>query len=79
MVLCDIVMSKMDCIKLLGEIRKRKEFADIAVILIAGKSTKETIAKSIAHSVDGYIIKPYTQKILVEKITKALEKKAERK
>ena len=79
LVLCDINMPKMDGIEFLKELRKRKEFDDVAVIMVTGEAIKETIVEAIELGVDGYIVKPYTQKIFEEKITKALERKGELK
>jgi len=79
LVLCDINMPKMDGIKFLDEIKKRKEFDDVAVILITGEGTKETVVEAIELGTDGYIVKPYTLKLFTEKITKALERKGELK
>ena len=75
LVLCDINMPKMDGIKFLKELKKRKEFDDVAVIMVTGEAKKETIVEAGELGADGFILKPYTQKIFIEKITKALEKK----
>ena len=79
LVLCDINMPKMDGMKFLKELKKRKEFDDVAVIMVTGEATKETIVQAGELGADGFILKPYTQKIFIEKITKALERKGELK
>ena len=75
MVLCDINMPKMGGIEFLREIKKRKEFDNVAIIMIAGEYKKETIVEAKGLDVDGFIIKPYTLNTFKDKITKALERK----
>ena len=77
LVLCDINMPKMDGLKFLKELKKRKEFDDVAVIIVTGDATKETIIEASKLGADGFILKPYTQKIFIEKITQALERKGD--
>ncbi len=79
LVLCDVNMPKMDGIEFLKELKKRKEFDDVAVIMVTGEATKETIVEAGELGADGFILKPYTQKTFIEKITKALERKGELK
>ena len=79
LVLCDVNMPKMDGIEFLKELKKRKEFDDVAVIMVTGEATKETIVEAVELGADGFILKPYTQKTFIEKITKALERKGELK
>ena len=79
LVLCDINMPEMDGIKFLQELKKRKQFDDVAVIMVTGEATKEMIVEASELGADGFILKPYTQKIFAEKITKALERKGELK
>ena len=79
LVLCDINMPKMDGIKFLKELKKRKEFDDIAVIMVTGEATEEASVEASELGADDFIIKPYTQNIFKEKITKALEGKGELK
>lgn len=75
LILCDINMPEMDGIKFLGEIRGREEFGDIAGVFITGENTKETVIKALKLFAAGYIIKPYTQEVFLDKITQILEKK----
>ena len=79
LVLCDINMPKMDGIKFLKKLKERKEFDDLAVIMVTGEATEEATLEASELGADDFIIKPYTQKIFLHKITKALEKKGELK
>ena len=79
LVLCDINMPKMDGIKFLKKLKERKEFDDLAVIMVTGEATEEATLEASELGADDFIIKPYTQKIFLHKITKALEKKVELK
>jgi len=75
MVLCDIYMPCMDGISFLKEVRKRETIRDIPVIMISGDSTAEKIMDAVKLGADDFIIKPYTVKIVEQKVRKILKLK----
>jgi len=58
-VLTDIMMPKMDGIRLTSEIKSKKETKDIFVAAITGLSGEEEIKKIYASGADFYIAKPF--------------------
>jgi two-component system chemotaxis response regulator CheY len=72
-VLCDIHMPQMDGIGLLQEIRRRETVRDTPVIMISGDNTAEKIVEAVKLGADDFIIKPYTVKIVEQKVRRILE------
>ena len=58
-VLTDIMMPKMDGIRLTAELKSKEETKDIFVAAITGLSGEEEIGKIYASGVDFYIAKPF--------------------
>ena len=75
LVLCDIHMEKMDGISLLKEIRNMEETRDLPVIMMSGDSVADRILEAARAGADDFITKPYTVKIIEEKVRKVLEQK----
>lgn len=76
LVLLDIVLPKKDGFEILESIRKRKETAELPVILLTNLGQKPDVERGMELKADDYIIKAhYTPTEVVEKITKVLEQK----
>lgn len=70
--LLDIEMPQMSGYELAGMIRKQQQYAKTPIIFLTGKGTREHVAMAIKYGGNDYIIKPVTEELLVNKITKFL-------
>lgn len=74
LILLDIMMPKLDGIETCKLIRKKSKFEKIPIIFITAKATESDIV--VGHEVGGndYLIKPISNKILLSKIKRFLNK-----
>ncbi len=72
LVICDIMMPKLDGFRLAEQIRKHNQ--DIPLIFLTAKSLKEDKLKGYDIGADDYLVKPFDSEILLRKI-KALLKR----
>lgn len=78
LVVCDILMPRMNGLALLKEIRSSDAFKDLTVIMITADRTEKSILESVKLGADAFVVKPYTLQILEDKITEALKRKKHR-
>jgi CheY-like chemotaxis protein len=74
LILCDIMMPLVNGLEFLDEIKKNDLTANIPFIFISAISEKKEITDSMGLGADEYIIKPFEQHELMEKINKCLPK-----
>ena len=70
-ILLDVEMPIMDGFVTLEQLRKIESCINVPIILITGRSDKNTIFNSSSMGVDGYLIKPVSQETLIEKVNEA--------
>jgi two-component system response regulator ChvI len=68
----DIKMPRMDGMELLGELRKR---SDMPVIFLTSKDDELDEAMGLRMGADDYIKKPFSQRLLIERIRAVLRRK----
>jgi two-component system chemotaxis response regulator CheY len=68
LVLTDWNMPNMDGLKLLQEIRSRNK--EIPVVMITTEAERSRVVLAIQHGVSDYLVKPFTQDGLKEKLEK---------
>jgi len=68
----DIKMPRMDGMELLGELRKR---GDLPVIFLTSKDDELDEAMGLRMGADDYIKKPFSQRLLIERIRAVLRRK----
>ncbi len=76
LLILDIVMPKIDGIRLFRMIRKSKRYSMIPVIFISAHSSRGGLAerqKEIVDKADGYVEKPIKTKMFIEKIRALIE------
>lgn len=76
LLILDVVMPKIDGIKLFRMARKSKRYSKIPVLFISGHSNRERLMeqhKEIINHASGYMEKPIKTKTFIEKIRTLLE------
>ena len=69
-------MPNMTGLDLLKTLRAHPKFARMPVLLITAEGKKENIVEAAQAGADGYIVKPFTQDTLQEKLTRILSRHA---
>lgn len=72
LILLDVQMALKDGIETLREIREMDECKDIPVIMLTSKSDKETILESSKLGIYDYILKPFKNQELQDRIQRTL-------
>lgn len=72
LVITDILMSVMDGLELLKEIKTNIEFSHIPVILLTAKTTMQARLEGLELGADAYIDKPFSMDILLAQISNLL-------
>ena len=73
LVLTDWQMPVMDGMELLKLIRKDGFLKNLPVMMITASDSQEAIIEAAKFKIDGYIVKPFSVKTIVEKIDRAFE------
>ncbi len=73
LMLTDIKMPKQDGFQLVSQAKKK--WPDMAILMMTGYLTQETIEKGSQGGVEGFIAKPFTPEELLNAIWKNLKKK----
>ena len=68
LVISDFNMPKLDGLGLLRAIRAHPPIATTAFIMLTGRADKELVARAVQYGVNNYLVKPFTQQTLKEKI-----------
>ena len=74
-VVTDWNMPRMQGIELLKHIREDDELKHIPVLLITAEAKKENIITAAQAGADGYIVKPFNQVTLQEKLSNIFKRK----
>lgn len=74
-IVSDWNMPKMQGIDLLRKIRENPELKHLPFLLITAEAKKENIIAAAHAGADGYIVKPFNQATLYEKLEKIFHKK----
>ena len=75
LILLDVMMPKRDGYSVCRAIRSNAEWQDIKIILLTAKGREEEREKGLALGADDYITKPFSTRMVVEKVTAMLSKK----
>lgn len=73
-VITDWNMPNMDGLKLLKEIREDVKLKHLPVLLVTAEGEKENIIAAAQAGANGYIVKPFTQAVLDEKLKQIFAK-----
>jgi two-component system chemotaxis response regulator CheY len=78
LVIGDWNMPEMNGIELLGNMKKNPKFKNIPFLMITSESETDNVVKAIVLGVSDFVVKPFDQQILAEKLT-AVWKRANQK
>ena len=76
LLILDVVMPKIDGIKLFRMTRKSKRYSNIPVLFISGHSSRERLMEQHREIIDkasGYMEKPIKTKVFIEKVKALIE------
>lgn len=68
-VITDWNMPNMTGIELVQEIRKDPKLKHLPILMVTAEAKKENIILALKSGVNNYIVKPFTPKVLKEKIS----------
>jgi len=72
LVLLDHYMPKISGIQVVSIIRTSPKYKDLKILMLTSMSVTKNVDEAFEAGIDGYIIKPFTMKQLVEKVEKTL-------
>lgn len=75
LVITDWNMPNMNGLELLKKIRSLPETANIPVLMITTRGTKEDVIEAVKAKLNNYMVKPFTPEILKSKIDSIFEMK----
>ena len=73
LMIADFELADMNGFDLLRQVREEKKTRDIPFILVSSESEKKRVAQAGEHRVSAYVIKPFSQETLLEKVNRVLE------
>ena len=72
LIILDITMPVMDGITMLTKLRESAEGKDIPVVMLTAESGRENVASIAKLGVNDYLVKPFKEDQLIEKVSKIL-------
>lgn len=70
LILLDVTMPVMDGVEMLTRLKAEPELKGIPVVMLTAEAGRENILKIAKIGVRDYIVKPFTEQVLVEKLTR---------
>jgi len=74
LIICDVMMPKMDGYTMLEEVRKDEKIKDTPVIQCSSKTLKDYLEDAQELEIDAYFTKPFEAPVLLAKIESLLKK-----
>ena len=72
LILMDINLPDMDGIALTGRLKALPQFSAVPVLMLTGDARRETLASSVSAGASGFIVKPFTRDVLIERMDRFL-------
>ena len=73
MIVSDWNMPKMSGLELLKTVRSSDEYKDIPFLMVTAEAQKKNVIDAVRAGVSNYIVKPFTQEQITEKLEKIFE------
>jgi two-component system cell cycle response regulator len=74
-ILLDVTMPVMDGVECLGKLKSTPELKDIPVIMLTAEAGKENVLKIAKMGVRDYIVKPFTEANVIDRVSRLVELK----
>lgn len=74
LVICDWAMPGANGLEVLRRVRAHPQLKDLAFVMVTAEAEGPHVVEAARAGVSGYIIKPFTQEILIGKVMSALQK-----
>lgn len=74
LVLCDYTMPVMDGEAFVRKVRKQEKFRYVRIVMVTSVNNKENVTKMLEYGINGYIIKPFDEKKIVQVVENFLER-----
>ncbi len=74
LVICDLEMPKMDGLEFVRQLRKKEYLpnSNVPILILTGHSEPENVQSAVKAGINGYLIKPVSNKQLEKRIIAAL-------
>lgn len=72
LIIVDILMPRMNGLQLIKELRQRKKYKNIPVLIISGSVDSENVKLAAAMGITNIIVKPFSYNIFLEKVSRTL-------
>jgi len=72
LVISDWNMPKMTGIEFLKAVRANTAFKDLPFLMVTAEAQKQNIIEAVQAGVSNYVVKPFTEEVITEKLTKIL-------
>ena len=69
-VISDWTMPTMSGIELLKKVRADERFKNLPFLMVTAEANKEYVIEACKHGVSNYVVKPFTEQVLLQKIAK---------
>ena len=73
MIVCDWNMPKMSGLELLKIVRSSNEYKEIPFIMVTAEAQKKNVIDAVKAGVSNYIVKPFTEEQIAQKLEKVFE------
>jgi len=77
-IFCDNKLADKDTFEFLGDCKEIKSTTDSKIVLLSADGGKEALIKAASHGVSDIILKPFTPKVIIEKVRKLVDGKSQR-
>lgn len=72
LIIVDIIMPRMNGLQLIKELKQRKKYQNIPVLIISGSVDADNVKIAAAMGITNIIVKPFNYNIFLDKISRAL-------
>jgi two-component system chemotaxis response regulator CheY len=72
LVISDWNMPKMTGLEFLKAVRSNAAFKDLPFLMVTAEAQKQNIIEAVQAGVSNYVVKPFTEEVITEKLAKIL-------
>ncbi len=72
LIIVDILMPRMNGLQLIKELKMRRKYQNIPILIISGSVDAENVKQAISMGVSNIIVKPFTYNIFLDKVGRTL-------